>query len=115
MTNLIDAVATERSADLSEEAATERPGGFAQMWSSRRRARRRSTRREGSLARALSSHDMPHKEIRAVLRARDPIVVARYMELHRERLAEQLALRVLELEALERILAGRSRVATPRR
>ena len=47
---------------------------------------------------------MPLKEIRAILRTKDPANVARHMELHRERLTEQLAHRVRELEALERIL-----------
>jgi hypothetical protein len=71
--------------------------------------------RPGSLARALSNHDMPLEEIRAVLLAKDPAVVARYMELHRERLAEKLAQRVRELKALERIIARRSGVAAPKR
>jgi hypothetical protein len=115
MTKLTDAVARERSVDLPEEAATERQVGEAPAWSRRRGARHPYTRREGSLARALSSHDMPPEEIRAVLRARDPVVVARYMELHREWLAEQLAHRIEELEVLERILARRSSAALPNR
>lgn len=115
MTKLTDVVARERTVDLNEEAAAERQVPVAQAWSRRRGARHPHTRPEGSLARALSSHDMPLVEIRAVLRARDPAVVARYMELHRERLAEQLARRIRELEVLERILARRSRAALPKR
>jgi hypothetical protein len=115
MTKLTDVGARERIVDFPEEAATERQVGVAQARSRRRGARLPLHPGEGSLARALSSHDMPLEEIRAVLRARDPVVVARHMELHRERLAEQLAHRIRELDVLERILARRSSAALPKR
>jgi hypothetical protein len=111
MTKLTDVVAREHIVDLPEEGEAERHVGVAQARSRRGGVQHPHTRPEGSLAGELSSHDMPLEEIRAVLRARDPVVVARYMELHRERLAEQLAHRIRELEALERILARRSRPA----
>lgn len=112
MTNLNDVVVNElasptstwrRRLSAAEDSLVPRPskrdvqGGHRQL--------------QGSLARALSNHDMPLEEIRAVLLSKDPAVVARYMELHRERLAEELAQRVRELEALERIIARRSRDA----
>jgi hypothetical protein len=107
-------IAKEPVADLHREAAIERPAGSARAAGPERDTPRPHTRRRGSLGRALSTLGMPLEEIQAVLRANDPAVVARYMELHRERLAEQLAHRVRELEALERILTRRSRVAGPR-
>lgn len=48
----------------------------------------------------LRRNRMPRAEIRAVLDADDPEVVRRYLELHRERLEEQLAARRRELDAL---------------
>jgi hypothetical protein len=39
---------------------------------------------------ALRRNRMPRAEIRAVLAADDPEIVRRYLELHRERLEEQL-------------------------
>ena len=42
-------------------------------------------------ARVLLRQDMPLGEVRAVLEAADPAVVHRYLELHRERLEEQIA------------------------
>jgi hypothetical protein len=47
---------------------------------------------------------MPRAEIRAVLSADDPEMVRRYLELHRERLEEQLAAHRRELDALARSL-----------
>ena len=41
----------------------------------------------------LRRNRMPRAEIRAVLGAEDPEIVRRYLELHRERLEEQLAAR----------------------
>lgn len=112
MTNLNDVVVNElasptstgrRRPSAAEDSLVPRP--------SNRDASSGHRQRQGSLARALSNHDMPLEEIRAVLQAKDPAVVARYMELHRERLAEELGQRVRELEALERIIARRSRDA----
>jgi DNA-binding transcriptional MerR regulator len=48
----------------------------------------------------LRRNRMPMAEIRAVLGAEDPEIVRRYLELHRERLEEQLALHRRELDAL---------------
>ena len=56
----------------------------------------------------LESHGMPPDEIDAVLDAEDPRVVARYLELHRERLQEQLAERLRSLDALGPLLMARA-------
>jgi len=48
----------------------------------------------------LRRNRMPRAEIRAVLSAEDPEIVRRYLELHRERLEEQLAARRRELDTL---------------
>jgi hypothetical protein len=48
----------------------------------------------------LRRNRMPRAEIRAVLGAEDPEIVRRYLELHRERLEEQLAAHRRELDAL---------------
>jgi hypothetical protein len=55
-------------------------------------------------ARALLRQDMPLGEVRAVLETADPAVVHRYLELHRERLEEQIADRRRVLDAVERML-----------
>jgi DNA-binding transcriptional MerR regulator len=44
----------------------------------------------GAARRILRGQGMPPQEIRAVLRADDPLVVRRLLELHRERLRERL-------------------------
>lgn len=62
----------------------------------------------GWFARALLDRGMPPSEVRAVLEADDHVVVRRYFELHHERLTERLADQVRELEALERMLVGRT-------
>jgi N-acyl-L-homoserine lactone synthetase len=111
MTNLTDVVAKERIT----EAAAKRLAGIAEAARPQRDAAHAHTEPRGRLVGALSTLGMPFEEIRAVLRATEPVVVARYMELHRERLAENLADRIRELEALERILARRSRAALPKR
>jgi DNA-binding transcriptional MerR regulator len=51
--------------------------------------------------RMLRLHGMPSKEIRAILAAQDPELVHRYMELHRERLEEQLDEQLRTLDRLE--------------
>ena len=48
----------------------------------------------------LRRNRMPRAEIRAVLAADDPEIVRRYLELHRERLEEQLEDRRRALDAL---------------
>ena len=49
---------------------------------------------------ALRRNRMPRAEIRAVLAADDPEIVRRYLELHRERLEEQMAAHRRELDVL---------------
>jgi len=44
---------------------------------------------------------MPAAELQAILRSDDPVIVRRYLELHRERLEERLAEQVRTLERLE--------------
>jgi hypothetical protein len=53
---------------------------------------------------ALRAHDMPQDEIRAVLTSGDPEIVRRYLELHRERLQEQLDDKLRTLDVLEAVL-----------
>ena len=48
----------------------------------------------------LRRNRMPRAEIRAVLAADDPDIVHRYLELHRERLEEQMAAHRRELDVL---------------
>jgi hypothetical protein len=48
--------------------------------------------------------DMPPKEVREVLTADSPEVVRRFLELHRERLEEQVAERRRTLATIERHL-----------
>ena len=55
---------------------------------------------------ALRAYEMPPDEIRAVLTAHDPRTVRRYLELHRERLQEQLEDKLRRLEVLEAVLVG---------
>lgn len=48
--------------------------------------------------------EMPPEEIRAVLAADDPEIVRRFLELHRERLEEEVAEQTRTLASLERSL-----------
>jgi len=52
----------------------------------------------------LRDQGMPVAELQAILRSDDPVIVRRYLELHRERLEERLAEQVRNLERLERQL-----------
>jgi hypothetical protein len=52
----------------------------------------------------LCEQGMPAAEVQAILRSDDPVIVRRYLELHRERLEERLAEQVRTLERLERQL-----------
>jgi len=52
----------------------------------------------------LRDQGMPAAELQAILRSDDPVIVRRYLELHRERLEERLAEQVRTLERLERQL-----------
>jgi DNA-binding transcriptional MerR regulator len=52
----------------------------------------------------LRDQGMPPAELQAILRSDDPVIVRRYLELHRERLEERLAEQVRTLERLERQL-----------
>jgi lactoylglutathione lyase len=53
---------------------------------------------------ALEDQAMPLEEIAAMVRAHDPELVHRYLELHRERLEERLAGERRTLDGLERLL-----------
>ncbi len=55
-------------------------------------------------ARTLRRQQMPLEEIRAILATDDPLIVRRYMELHRERLDEWIAEQRRKLASLERSL-----------
>ncbi len=56
------------------------------------------------VAATLCRQGMPPEEIREVLAAGDPVTVHRHLELHRERLDEQLAEEQRTVSSLERIL-----------
>ena len=60
-----------------------------------------------SVAELLIEQGLPDDEVRAVVRARDPIVVRRHLELHRERLAERLADERATVDRVERLLVWR--------
>jgi CRP-like cAMP-binding protein len=64
-----------------------------------------------SIARAsetLRLCEMPPEEIRAVLTADDPEIVHRFLELHRERLEEDVAERTRTLASLEQLLTEKN-------
>jgi hypothetical protein len=54
---------------------------------------------------------MPSEEIGAILSSDDPVVVHRYLELHRKRLEDGLADQQLMLALLEPLLTARSHAA----
>jgi hypothetical protein len=64
-------------------------------------------RSKASLARDLLRQDMPFCEMRALLDAQDAATVRRYVELHRERLEEQVDERVRTLTTIEQALVER--------
>jgi hypothetical protein len=69
---------------------------------------------DGSIAWAiqtLSDQAMPSEEIGAILSTDDPVVIRRYLELHRERLEEGLADQQYMLAVLEPLLTARSHAA----
>ena len=57
-----------------------------------------------AVARTLRDQGMPDLEIRAVLSSGDTVLVRRYLELHGERLGEQLLAQRQTLADLERLL-----------
>lgn len=65
------------------------------------RHRHASTRQA---VKVLRKHAMPAEEIRAVLSAEDPVIVHRYLELHRERLEERVVEQRRALESVEQVL-----------
>lgn len=67
-----------------------------------------SAPRASTAARALRSCAMPEGEIRSVLRAEDPEVVRRHVELHIERLEERLARQRRILRGVQRRLSPTS-------
>jgi hypothetical protein len=52
----------------------------------------------------LAAQGMPQDEVRKVLGADDPVIVRRHLELHRERLSEQLEDRQRAVDHVERVL-----------
>jgi len=58
------------------------------------------------IAERLREVAMPPEEIRAVLTTDDDKLVHRYIELHRERLAEELQARSRSLDTVERALTA---------
>jgi hypothetical protein len=71
----------------------------------------------GSIAWAISmlkDQGMPSEEIATILRTDDPVLVSRYVELHRERLEEHFAAQRRTLARLERMLTERSLAITAR-
>ena len=52
----------------------------------------------------LREQGMPAAELQTILHSDDPVIVRRYLELHRERLEERLAEQVRTLGRLERQL-----------
>ena len=63
----------------------------------------------------LAAQGMPSDEVDAVLGAPDARTVHRYLELHRERLAERLDADRLAVDLVERILADERDVVSARR
>jgi DNA-binding transcriptional MerR regulator len=61
------------------------------------------------VARALRAQGMPRDEVRALLSADDAEVVHRFVELHEERLQEQLATRIRTIRDIERSLTASRR------
>jgi hypothetical protein len=75
----------------------------------------RKPRASGSIAWAISTlrdQGMPSEEIAMILGTAEPLVVHRYLELHRERLEEQLGEQRRTLGRLEELLSARSVEAT---
>jgi DNA-binding transcriptional MerR regulator len=64
------------------------------------------TIRAAAARRILRGQGMPSREIRALLAANDPLVVRRFLELHRERLGEWLEEQQRLVTSIERSLAG---------
>jgi hypothetical protein len=61
-----------------------------------------------NLAHELRSIGMPRDAVRAVIRADDPVIARRYLELHREWLRERLEAEERALDRVERALASPS-------
>jgi hypothetical protein len=75
----------------------------------------RKPRASGSIAWAISTlrdQGMPSEEIAMILGTAEPLMVHRYLELHRERLEEQLGEQRRTLGRLEELLTARSIEAT---
>jgi hypothetical protein len=60
-----------------------------------------------SVAALLSRQGMPPGDVRAVLETRDPRVIRRHLELHRERLMEQAIDQRRVVDHVERLLVER--------
>ncbi len=57
-----------------------------------------------SAAAVLSRQGMPPGDVSAVLQTRDPRVIRRHLELHRERLMEQAIVQRRAVDQVERLL-----------
>jgi hypothetical protein len=57
----------------------------------------------------LVGQGMPEDEVRSILSARDPRIVRRHLELHRERLTERAAEERREVDRVEEALVSRLR------
>jgi hypothetical protein len=57
-----------------------------------------------SAAAVLSRRGMPPGDVSAVLQTRDPRVIRRHLELHRERLMEQAIVQRRAVDQVERLL-----------
>ena len=79
-------------------AAGARIGGPEPRWSDPARV---ADHQRARVATALHRSGMPADEVRAILATHDVQLVRRYMELHRERLAERLDDQLRELRCVE--------------
>ncbi len=68
----------------------------------------------GEAEATLAEQGMPADEIRVVLGADDPLIVRRYLELHRERLIERLDEQRLAVDRVERLLIDSAAQRQPR-
>jgi hypothetical protein len=72
-----------------------------------------TTRTGATAEEILREQQMPPEEIRAVVTAEDPVVVRRYLELHRERLDERIQEQRRIVATIERSLTRGMRPISP--
>jgi hypothetical protein len=63
----------------------------------------------------LTRQGMPRRDVDSVLRARDPRLIRRHLELHRERLMERSLLESRAVDRVERVLMAEDVDGTLRR